>query len=134
MGIVKSFLVVIFFSLIVAPIVGVALILLFVYLGMFSSFQSAVNSEIHISEVFLVLDLAISTVVMYILGYFQAKFVPDKEIIYGILWGSFCVVLYAVIYWEGGVFQILPYWYSIGGVTVSLPAVVIGSYCRKVWG
>ena len=89
--------------------------------------QDAFESALANSTAFMVTDVFVSTIVFYFAGRVVGKYVPGKELKYGIIVTVVTLAVYLPLLIDSDAFSSYPVWYNLLGLVVLLVVIPFGA-------
>lgn len=115
-------------SIILASIVSMIESIAFgIVLGVDFNDQSSFESALANSTVFLVVDIVVSSFILFFAGKSVGRRVPGKEEKYGIIVSLLTLFIYLPLYVVSDAFSVWPIWYNLMSLTVVLSAIYFGA-------
>lgn len=78
----------------------------------------------------LLVDVIISFGLLFLSGYYAAKYVPTKEIKYGVILATLTLAIYIVLFILSDTFSLFPLWYNLLSLLIVVLAIVFGAKLR----
>lgn len=83
------------------------------------------------APLFLLLDVVVSLLFLYLSGFVAAKYVPTQETKYGLILGIITIILYIAFFMQADAFEQYPQWYILISLSGIMPAIYLGAKKRR---